>query len=117
MKQRRGSLYLLTGLILGLALGLIYAWLIQPQSLQVTNPGSLRSTEKDTYRALIAAAFVSNGDLVRATSRLELLGDHPPYQAVLEQAERLGANGETNEATMLRLLAAALSRYSSPTPP
>jgi hypothetical protein len=117
MKQRRSSLYLLTGLILGIALGLIYAWVILPQNLQGTEPGGLRATDKDSYRTLIAAAFVSNGDLVRARARLDLLGDQPPYQSVLNQAEQLAVFGETGEVTVLRLLAAALSQYPiSPQP-
>jgi hypothetical protein len=115
MKQRRGSLYLLTGLILGIGLGLLYAWVIQPNALQDSAPGNMQSSAKDSYRALIATAFISNGDLVRARARLDLLGDKNPYQSVLDQAERMAIAGETGEVTALRLLAAALSQNPTAT--
>lgn len=117
MKQRRGSLYLLTGLILGIGLGLVYAWMIQPKALQDSTPSNLQAAGKDNYRALIAAAFVSNGDLVRARARLDLLGDKDPYQSILDQADRMGVSGETGQVTALRLLAAALRQNPTSTQP
>jgi hypothetical protein len=114
MKQTRGSLYLLTGLILGIALGLVYAWVIHPSGIVDTTPDRLQDSAKDQYRAQIAIAFVSTGDLVRARSRLELLGDEGPYQSVLEQAERMAVKGETAEVTALRLLAIALQQNPEP---
>jgi hypothetical protein len=110
MNQRRGSLYLLTGLILGIGLGLIYAWMIHPPEMKDTMPGALASEEKDQYRALIALAFVSSGDLVRAQARLELLGDADPYTSLVDQVQRMAPNGETSEVTALRLLAEAITR-------
>jgi hypothetical protein len=110
MKQTRGSLYLLTGLLLGIALGLIYAWVIHPVAIIDTQPESLQAPYKDQYRAQIATAFVSTGDLVRARARLELLGDESPYQSVVDQAEHLAVMGETAEVTALRLLATALEQ-------
>jgi hypothetical protein len=110
MKQTRGSLYLLTGLLLGIALGLIYAWVIHPVAIMDTQPKSLQASYKDQYRAQIASAFVSTGDLVRARARLELLGDENPHQSVVDQAEQMAAMGETAEVTALRLLATALEQ-------
>jgi hypothetical protein len=110
MKQTRGSLYLLTGLVLGIALGLIYAWIISPAAVVDTKPDSLQASSKDQYRSQIALAFVSTGDLVRASARLDLLGDENPCQSVLAQAEHLALGGETAEVTALRLLATALNQ-------
>lgn len=108
MTQTRGSLYILTGLMLGIGIGLIYAWLIHPLGMGNSTPGSLRIQDKDRYRALTALGFVSSGDLVRAKARLELLGDSDPARSVQDQADRLSAFGETNEVTALKLLARAL---------
>ena len=108
MKQTRGSMYILTGLVLGIGIGLIYAWLIHPVDMGSSSPGNLRVGDKDQYRALTALAFVSSGDLVRAKARLELLGDSDLSRGVQEQANRLSTLGETNEVTALKLLARAL---------
>jgi hypothetical protein len=109
MRQHRGSLYLLTGLVLGFAIGLVIAWAFKPAGVQDSPPSSLQPQAKDQYRALIATAFADNGDLVRAKARLELLGDRNSYAALLDQIKRLAPAGETSELTALRLLAVALN--------
>ena len=50
-----------------------------------TTPATLRSDFKDQYRMLIAASYASTHDLARAKSRLELLGDTDPIQALSAQ--------------------------------
>lgn len=123
MNNERGPWYLLTGLVLGAALGLLYAWVIQPVEYTDTAPASLRADFKDQYRALIAAAYQANGDLVRARARLELLGDEDLYRALAEQAQRtLAGGGSLQEARLLGLLAVALGQSpaapnASPTAP
>ncbi|MBN2549876.1 MAG: hypothetical protein JXB15_12000 [Anaerolineales bacterium] len=111
MRENRGSWYLLTGLIIGLALGLAYAWVIQPVEYVDTFPASLRTDFKDQYRALIASAYVANGDMVRARARLELLGDEDLLRTLSEQAQRTLAEGQSIEdARALGLLAIALGQ-------
>ena len=111
MREERGPLYLITGLILGLVMGLGYAWLIQPMQYTETSPVSLRADFKGNYRTLIALAYASNGDLVRARARLELLQDENVTQLLTEQAQRKLADGSPqNEARALSLLAVALGR-------
>jgi hypothetical protein len=112
--EERGPWYLLTGLIIGAVLGLLYAWVVQPVQYVDTSPASLRQDFKDQYRALIAAAYVANGDLVRAQARLELLGDKDMYRAISEQAQRtLAEDGATNQARALGVLAIALGQDSA----
>jgi len=111
MSEERGPWYLLTGLALGVALGLLYAWVIQPVEYTNTAPASLRADFKDQYRALIAAAYLANGDLVRARARLQLLQDDDLYRALAEQAQRtLAGGGDLQEARALGLLAVALGQ-------
>lgn len=108
-RENRGPWYLLTGIILGGVLGLLYAWTMQPVEYVDTNPGSLRADYKDRYRTMIAAAFQYNHDLVRASARLELLEDDDPYRALAEQAQRtLGEGNSQAEAEALGKLAAAV---------
>jgi len=118
-EENRGNLYLVTGIVIGLALGLLFAWVIQPVQYLDTPPDSLKEIYKDQYRAVIASAFEANQDMVRTKARLELLGDEDIYRAVAEQAQRVLADGGTQqEAQALGRLAAALSKTmpkSSPT--
>ncbi len=114
METRRGPWYLLTGLILGAAAGLIYAWLISPVRYVETAPSSLRSDFKENYRSMIAAAYAADGDIGRAASRLALLGDADPAQTLAGQAQQVIARGGLqSDAEPLAQLAAALARQPS----
>ncbi|MEA4907093.1 MAG: hypothetical protein GYA17_20395 [Chloroflexi bacterium] len=114
--ERRGQLYLLTGLVLGILLGLVYAWVISPVEFIDTAPAALRPEYRDQYRNLIAQAYQADGDLGRARSRLELLGDERPATVLSDQAERLlAAGGSAAEAQALAHLAADLSGVTAGT--
>ncbi len=118
MRDERGHWYLLTGFVIGIVLGLVYAWLISPQDYHDTSPASLQPEFKDQYRAMIAAAFVATGNLPRAEARLALLGDSDVVLALSEQAQRTLGEGESPlEAQALGLLAVALGQGSSATLP
>jgi hypothetical protein len=115
MEQNRGNWYLLTGLVLGLALGLIYAWVISPISEVDTHPNLLRDDYKDIYRSLISRAYQANNNLPRAEARLELIGDDDPALALAAQAQRfLAENGDNEMAIMLANLSASLQIASGP---
>ncbi|NQS92001.1 MAG: hypothetical protein HQ574_06285, partial [Chloroflexi bacterium] len=66
MDQNRGNWYLLTGLLLGLIMGLAYTWVISPVTEVDTHPNLLREDYKDIYRSLISSAYQSNNNLPRA---------------------------------------------------
>lgn len=111
MNEQRGSLYLLTGLILGLGIGLVYSLVIQPVQYTDLSPALLSPADKDQYRALIAVAYLANRDLVRARARLALLKDEDTYGALAAQAQRWLAEGKpAEEARALGLLAADLAQ-------
>jgi hypothetical protein len=110
-EEQRGPWYLLTGLVIGILIGIVYARYFQPVRYVDTTPSSLRNDFKDQYRSLIAAAFLSNGDLIRARARLELLEDPDAFQALTEQAQRTLANeGTSDQARALGMLAIALGQ-------
>jgi len=48
--RRGGHWYLLTGLLIGLALGLVYAWKISPVRYVDTDPAALRADFNDQLR-------------------------------------------------------------------
>ncbi len=115
MEQNRGNWYLLTGLILGLALGMIYTWVISPIREVDTHPNLLRDDYKDIYRSLISRAYQANNNLPRAEARLELIGDDAPALALAAQAQRfLAENGDNEMAKVLANLSAALQISSGP---
>jgi len=116
MSDERGPWYILTGLILGAALGLVYAWLIAPRTYADTSPASLQAEFKDRYRAMVASAYLADGNFTRAKARLELLKDEDPIQVLNEQAQRsLSEGAAPRESQALGLLAAALGQ-GGPTP-
>ncbi|MCG2784703.1 MAG: hypothetical protein L6461_06320 [Anaerolineae bacterium] len=109
MSERRGYWYLLTGVLLGLALGIVFAWLVSPLEYTDTSPDSLRADFKDEYRYLIAASYKVHGNLDRTLARLSLLGDPDPAVALGEQAQRyLAADAPVSAARVLADLAEVL---------
>ena len=110
-QEERGNWYLITGVVLGLVIGLLYVWLINPVDYVDTAPNTLKPFYKDQYRLMIAAAYDADPDIVRAKARLELLEDGDAYRAVAEQAQHaLSEGGTPDEAQALGRLAAALGR-------
>jgi hypothetical protein len=114
--DRKGSWYLLTGAVLGVAMGLIYSWVISPVKYIDAPPYALRADYKEEYRALVAAAYMYSGDLVRAKGRLATLKDDNPAQSLAMQAQRALAAGHPEaEVKALSLLATGLSQGVTPT--
>jgi hypothetical protein len=105
----RGHWYLLTGLLIGLAIGLLYTWVVNPVQFTDAAPSALKAEFKDAYRSLIAQAYQADGDVGRARGRLELLKDPQMAYALGDQAQRLIASGGSQqEARSLAQLAADL---------
>ncbi|MDI6769990.1 MAG: hypothetical protein QMD04_09965 [Anaerolineales bacterium] len=108
-EPRRGHWYLLTGLLIGLTLGLLIAWVISPVQYVDTAPASLHADFKDQYRSMIASAYLATGELGRAQSRLSLLGDADPRQTLTLQAQHaLSVGDPSGSAYALARLADAL---------
>jgi hypothetical protein len=122
--NRSGLLALVAGLLVGLAAGLIYGWVIQPARLGGSAPASLRSDFQDEYTALIASAFAATGDLPRARARLALIPGAIDSDRIAALAQAwLAAGRPETEARSLAALAAQLTDRtptpavtSSPTP-
>lgn len=100
--------YLITGLVLGFLLGLLYAWWVNPVVYSNTEPATLRSDYKDNYRLTIAQAYAATGDLERAQSRLALLREEGTIIELGSQAQQALAAGFSEDARALALLASAL---------
>lgn len=111
MNDQRGSWYLVTGLIIGAFIGLALATFVIPVRSIDTNPATLKSRDRQDYRALIAQTFLVEADNGRAIARLLLLQDANPKDALLAQSQReLRENGKTDRGRALAVLAAAVSQ-------
>lgn len=110
MNEERGPLYLVTGMILGVILGLVYGWMISPVDFVDTPPAALRSDYKDAYRIIVASAYAASGDLERAKARLQLLGDDDPAAVlVLKAQQAISEDAPFEDAQNLAKLAAEIA--------
>lgn len=114
-RERRPPLFLLTGLVLGLGLGLAIAWLLFPAQLGAVDPSLLPDDARDQYRAAIALAYAASGDLGRAEVRLALLGDGDPVRVLRNQAQLALLDADAQrQARALSQLADALDTADAP---
>jgi len=110
--------YLLTGLVLGLAIGLVISLFISPAVNAEALPHELDEAGKTVYREKIALAYASNHDLNRAMSRLELLQDANPAEALIAQAQAVVAQGGPVELSRaLAELGTAMQQLVTPPSP
>lgn len=120
MNEKRGHLYLFTGLIIGVLVGVLIAMMLPARSID-TDPSLLNIADKNLYRALIARAYLVEADNTRAQARLDLLGDVNSEDALVAQAQQLLAVGSSEvESRALALLAAGLHQgmaQITPLPP
>lgn len=106
---QKSSWYLLTGFLLGLIIGLIIAWVLLPASYTDVAPQSLAPLDKDQYRLMIARVYAVDQNLIRAESRLELLGDENAGDVLAAQSQKALASGENQaDAQVLAALSAAV---------
>jgi hypothetical protein len=67
---------------LGMALGLLYGWVLNPVEFVDVTPESLRVDFKSDYVLMVAEAYRSEQDLAMAVRRLAVLGNKPPVELV-----------------------------------
>ena len=116
--MRRFPWDILLALVVGVGLGLVYAWMISPLRVSNADPGTLRGDFKDQYRSAIAAAYAANDNLPRALARLQLLRDPDPVGALNAQAQQTLARGESAQvADQVAALAGALEERQDETIP
>ncbi len=83
----------LLALLLGIALGLLYGWVISPVQYVDTTPDTLRADYRADYVLSVAESFQSDQDADLAARRLAILGSQPPGDLAgqaLQEARRYG---------------------------
>ncbi|MBM4423953.1 MAG: hypothetical protein FJ030_11245 [Chloroflexi bacterium] len=107
----------IAGAILGIALGLIYSWQINPVKYTDTAPDSLRADYQADYVVMIAQAYSTDGDLDLARARLATLNLVDPGQHVADlAAAQIQRGAALDDLRALSALAAALGAVPPPLP-
>jgi hypothetical protein len=99
--------------LLGLAVGLLYGWVINPVEYIDTTPARLRSDYQTDYVLMVAEAYQAEGDLDLAARRLAVLGESPPAE-IVRQAMILAAQipYPDSDQELLSLLASDLQTWN-----
>lgn len=82
--QKKRMIWFLIMIGAGLALSLLYGWIINPVKYVDTPATSLRADYKTDYILMIAEIYQADGDLEGAQDRLSLVNSAGPEQAVTE---------------------------------
>lgn len=88
----RWTLFLLV-ILLGLGLGLVYGWVVNPVSFQDTTFNNLRIDYKTDFTLMVAEVYHQDKDLEWALNRLTLLDDSSPLTSV-ENALRFASEAD-----------------------
>jgi hypothetical protein len=114
MKKYLEWIWLPVGLILGLALGVGYAWVLRPADFRGAEPASLQPVYRGEYILLIATAYQATGNLDRARTRLELFPELNPAVLSSLAQQVVAARGSEDAARGLARLSVALAEQTPP---
>lgn len=110
--SRQFPWYLLTGLILGLGIGLLVSLVLSPVRYSDNAPSALHNDFKAIYRVIIVQAYQADQDLVRASQRLTLLDGASQQENLTAQAQLALSAGDESLARAIAELASALNSLS-----
>ncbi|MCE9644857.1 MAG: hypothetical protein K8S20_02570 [Chloroflexi bacterium] len=96
----------------GIALGVIYGWMIDPIEYTDVTPNILREDYRADYVLMVAEAHQKEQDPELAARRLAILGSDSPAQIVTVTLNFAANNGFTpNEMSALQGLLTAMQTY------
>ncbi len=99
-------------LLIGIALGLVYGWAINPIEYTDVTPNILREDYRADYVLMVAEAYQGEQNPELAARRLAMLGSEPPAQFVSSTIEYAHVNGFTqDEIILLQGLLTAMQTY------
>jgi|SRR5271157_465690 len=99
-------------LLLGMAAGLVYGWVINPVQYKDMSPGTLRSDYRTDYVLMVAEVNHTNRNLDLAAQQLAMLGSAPPAQIAAQALQTALQYGYTeNDLQLLRELSSALQSW------
>jgi hypothetical protein len=105
-------LSILLALGVGIGLGLIYGWVIEPVEFTDVTPDLLREDYRVDFVLMTAEAYQNDFDPETAAKRLALLGSQPPASYIVSAIEYASLNAFTqDELTALQSLLTAMQTY------
>ncbi|HSD83017.1 MAG TPA: hypothetical protein VLG46_04125 [Anaerolineae bacterium] len=99
----------LIALVIGLALGLAYAWLIEPVTFSESSPAQVMKSYREAWLIMAAESYVQDGDWARTQARVNALHDANLSQTVAALFEHYQADGPNPTARALARLADRLN--------
>jgi hypothetical protein len=99
----------LISLVIGLALGLGYAWLIDPVTYSESSPAQVTRAYREAWLLMAAEAYAQDGDWERTQIRLEALRDPNLAQTLAAAFAQYNATGPNSGARALARLADRLN--------
>src|SRR5689334_1546728 len=104
---------IIIGAALGVGLGLVYGWVIDPIEYIDVTPGILREDYRADYVLMVAEAFHNEYNTEAAARRLALLGSEAPAHIVASTLDYAQAHGFTpTEISLLQELLSAMQSFS-----
>ena len=105
----------ITAAIFGLALGLVYGWVIDPVEYVDTTPDTLRADYRADYVLMVAESFQVEQNPDLAARRLAVLGSQPPDKIAAEGADLAHQLGfSESDLTLMQKLTTALQAWQPP---
>ncbi len=114
-QRRRRWIFFFVSIVVGLSVGLIYGWFINPVQYVDTTPDKLRADFKADYVLMVAEGYGRHRDLDWARRYLALLGDRPDQvvEEALNQAVLVLGYG-SEDLHLMRTLLQDLRRSETP---
>ncbi|HIE57174.1 MAG TPA: hypothetical protein EYP88_02935 [Anaerolineales bacterium] len=102
-------------MLVGVGLGLLYGWVIDPVDYVDTAPTTLRADYKADYVLMVAEIYNADRDAEAAVMRLTYLGDPSPVDSVQNAlVSAVEAGYSPDDLRLLRDLADALAPLTPP---
>lgn len=77
-RRTRRVIFFAGSILVGIALGLVYGWMINPVQFTNTGPDTLRRDFQTDYVLMVGELYRAEGDLPLAAARLTYLGAPSP---------------------------------------
>jgi len=98
--------------LIGIAVGLLYGWVINPVEYIDTTPDTLRVDYKTDYVLMVAEVYASEQDTSLAVRRLAQLGDDPTTEMIRRAILFAEEHGYSDiDLRLMHLLSDAVSLY------
>ncbi|NJN80205.1 MAG: hypothetical protein HC797_06910 [Anaerolineales bacterium] len=103
---------IIIALTVGIAIGLIYGWVVDPIEYVDVTPNILREDYRVDYVLMTAEAYQSDFDSENAARRLAILGSEPPAEITASALDYAKRNNFTpTEIESLQALLTAMQTY------